>query len=600
MTTEGAAAEPDVLKIEILGRTLQHLGKQTYKRRDLALAELVANAWDAGAPRVTITFDEDAAYDPATSKIVIEDEGSGMDFRQVRDEYLVIGRNRRETDGLVKNGRPLMGRKGIGKLAGFGIAKTMTILTWRDGEALQFTLDSSKLKARDGTSEARQVDYERVDPPNSEAGTRIVLTTLAQSTPLDPEAVRLSIARRFARTVRGDMAIVINGQDLPDPTPPLDHREPSGDEFSKTTLADGLEVEYWYGFASKLITFKDLRGFTIQVNGKTAEAPPFFFDVEGTASGQHSTRYLIGEIVANGLDTSAEDEKDYISTDRQELDWEADALAALKQWGDGLARKALIECTEFRGKKTEEELLRDPDLKRRVEALDETSEAQVRRFLKILGPAINEEEDAMELASSLVRAYEYRHFHDVIGDIEDAAQDPDRLRDVLLKLGEWRVLEGRALLEIIKGRLEIIDKFGAMIVNDAPESAARVGDDNLHDLLGRFPWLLNPEWQVLSEETGITTQLREWADVDIEDAEDRTRYDFLALANDQRVVVIEIKRPGHSIDYKDLHQLEGYRERLAQGTERDMHMVLIHGGEPNISDDLREVWDKSSNRELRP
>jgi RecB family endonuclease NucS len=71
------------------------------------------------------------------------------------------------------------------------------------------------------------------------------------------------------------------------------------------------------------------------------------------------------------------------------------------------------------------------------------------------------------------------------------------------------VLESRAILEIIQGRLEIIDKFHSMIVNNAPETPHRKGDDNMHDLIAEYPWLLNPEWQVLAEEKTISKQLQQ-------------------------------------------------------------------------------------------
>ena len=103
-------------------------------------------------------------------------------------------------------------------------------------------------------------------------------------------------------------------------------------------------------------------------------------------------------------------------------------------------------------------------------------------------------------------------------------------------MNEWRVLESRAILEVVKGRLEIIDKFQVMLVNDVRETAHEIGDDNMHDLLGRFPWLLNPEWQVLAEEQSLTKQLQEWGTKDI-GKDDRSRYDFLALENDRTLVV---------------------------------------------------------------
>src|SRR3712207_1122885 len=81
--------------ITVLGRTLEHLGTQMYKRRDVAIAELVANSWDAGATEVAITLPEPSSYNPETSVLVVADNGIGMSEDEVEDNYLVIGRNRR-------------------------------------------------------------------------------------------------------------------------------------------------------------------------------------------------------------------------------------------------------------------------------------------------------------------------------------------------------------------------------------------------------------------------------------------------------------------------------------------------------------------------
>ena len=73
--------------ITVLGRTLEHLGTQMYKRRDVAIAELVANCWDAGATQVEISIPEVRDYRPATSIITLRDDGSGMGESSVEDEY---------------------------------------------------------------------------------------------------------------------------------------------------------------------------------------------------------------------------------------------------------------------------------------------------------------------------------------------------------------------------------------------------------------------------------------------------------------------------------------------------------------------------------
>jgi len=155
------------------------------------------------------------------------------------------------------------------------------------------------------------------------------------------------------------------------------------------------------------------------------------------------------------------------------------------------------------------EVLNDPALDARIKRLDPPSQKQITQFLKILGGRDSELGRTLELANALVRAYEFRQFHDVIEELEQAANDPDALAIMLQRLNDWKVLESRAILEVIKGRLDILDKFERMLCNDAPETASAKSPENMHDLLAANPWLLSPEWQILSEEKRITTQLRE-------------------------------------------------------------------------------------------
>ena len=85
------------------------------------------------------------------------------------------------------------------------------------------------------------------------------------------------------------------------------------------------------------------------MRGKTAQARNFFFFVEGTASGQHGTKYMTGVIEADDLDACDDDESDLVSTDRQELDWEAERTAALREWGDKLTARPCAPVPMRRG-----------------------------------------------------------------------------------------------------------------------------------------------------------------------------------------------------------------------------------------------------------
>ena len=61
---------------------------------DIALTELVANAWDAGALNVNITIpDEDA------SELIIEDDGCGMSDIEFSERWMTLNYNRMKHQG---------------------------------------------------------------------------------------------------------------------------------------------------------------------------------------------------------------------------------------------------------------------------------------------------------------------------------------------------------------------------------------------------------------------------------------------------------------------------------------------------------------------
>ncbi|MYI56600.1 MAG: hypothetical protein F4062_06170 [Acidimicrobiia bacterium] len=577
--------------IKVLGRLLEHLGRQMYKQRDAALAELVANSWDATATRVRLAVPV-TDYDPETSQIVISDDGIGMSEDQIEAEYLVVGRNRRSDCSEQSPSRKIMGRKGIGKLAGFGIANSIEVETIQGGERTSFAMRMADLKR--GADELAEIPIhgvvEDVDPGLS-SGTTIRLTDLKHTTPPNVDALIESLGRRFSRVVHGEMEIIVNDVLVAEPTIDFETRVPE-EGWSQAVLGSHT-VRYYYGFSTTVLKSNLLRGFALYANGKTAQAPPFFFGTETTASGQHGTRYLYGVIEVDYLDAGTDDDGDLISTDRQAIDWESPEVEELQEWGAALTRDALREWAARKEENAEEEVLADEHLKARIERLDEPSQKELRKAIRMIGRAEADPAKLLDFASTLISAFEYRHFHDVTSEIE-AISDPEELALLLTHLTEWKVLESRAILEVVRGRLQISDKFHSMLVNDAPETAPEKGVENLHDLIADYPWLLNPEWQVLYEEKSISRQLREWGNSDIEEGQ-LQRYDFLALRGASELLVVEIKRAGHAVILEDLHRLQRYRDNLRLGTDIEVSMVFVSGPQWATP---KEDWEEIGGLEL--
>ena len=131
--------EPEKYTMRISRLTIDKLGIQMYDRVSAVLAELIANAYDADAEKVKITLPfgqflankvnglvEDRGF-----QIIIEDDGTGMTAQEVNDYYLNVGYNRRakRSEQTPVHGRRVMGRKGIGKLAPFGICREVEVKT---------------------------------------------------------------------------------------------------------------------------------------------------------------------------------------------------------------------------------------------------------------------------------------------------------------------------------------------------------------------------------------------------------------------------------------------------------------------------------------
>ena len=127
MQVDNSGTKP--FRLEFSNRVIEHLGIKLYQNKPTnVVAEFLSNSWDADATDVHIELKAHGAG--GTPSVVISDNGRGMSRVELTDEFLVIGRNRRSSPTeKTPGGRLPMGRKGIGKLAGFGIARTIDILS---------------------------------------------------------------------------------------------------------------------------------------------------------------------------------------------------------------------------------------------------------------------------------------------------------------------------------------------------------------------------------------------------------------------------------------------------------------------------------------
>lgn len=143
-------------KIKVGSQIINQLSKNIYSSPEMALKELISNAFDADAEKVTI----DTKSKP--NCIVIRDDGTGMDYKSFDENFTVISRSPK-TDGNQKTpifGRPVIGRLGIGFIAVAELCNTMIISSTTEKSKTKFiaTIDFSKFKK----PSASQKDFEEI------------------------------------------------------------------------------------------------------------------------------------------------------------------------------------------------------------------------------------------------------------------------------------------------------------------------------------------------------------------------------------------------------------------------------------------------------
>ena len=404
-------------------QTIKHLGVRMYSTLPPALAEIISNSYDADANKVVITLTEDAGK---PKQIKVEDDGKGLSLDEINGKFLVIGRNRRNDEGDVpskKYNRLPTGKKGLGKLALFGLAKTITILTRQNGKQNEFVLDWDDLSAAHGIYQPKAT---QIDQPTGEAdGTIITLTHLKRESPFDFSGLADSLSRIFIFDENFHLII----------------ESPSGDKISidnkrryqtldkqfewdlSSTVLVPTTSEYFGKMAGLLITSEKplapasgLRGIALFSRGKLVNAPEFF----SSSTSSHFYQYLTGWISVDFIDLMAED---VISTNRQSIDWEHHEMEKLRKFLSGIVSQVNNDWRVKRKAKKDQDLKDTTGID--TNAWINTMPADVKEYAQQIIESLGGE-DALEKFTPVIKALHgiipeypelhWRHLHKDVRD----------------------------------------------------------------------------------------------------------------------------------------------------------------------------------------
>ena len=113
------------------------IGRELITDEFVAVFELVKNSFDANAKHVQIIFENQ--HNPETAKIIICDDGRGMDNADLRKKWLFVAHSAKR-DGTedkdyrdkIQNRRVFDGAKGVGRFSCDRVGKFINLITVKD------------------------------------------------------------------------------------------------------------------------------------------------------------------------------------------------------------------------------------------------------------------------------------------------------------------------------------------------------------------------------------------------------------------------------------------------------------------------------------
>lgn len=189
------------------GRLLQELGERLVAKPEVALVELVKNAYDADSPSCDVRLKEEG------KALVLSDLGHGMTFDEFVDRWMRIATPRKVEERTSRTyGRRLTGAKGIGRFAVRFLGDHLTLVTIaRDPKR------SSK------TSLTAQFDWPQIDRVTDIGQVKVgyTLTKVPEDTPTGTtlEIRKLKSSTDFTRTssLRADVLRIVSPLGALDP-----------------------------------------------------------------------------------------------------------------------------------------------------------------------------------------------------------------------------------------------------------------------------------------------------------------------------------------------------------------------------------------------
>lgn len=549
---------PSLFEEDYITRSLGSIVNQP----DVALTELVANAWDAGASHVRIFIP-----DKRGEMLYIEDDGVGMNEDEFQNHWMKLRYNRLKNQGRdvvfpegVTGKRTAFGRNGVGRHGLFCFADDYKVIARKDGKELTFAI-------RANVNQNPIAATKEKEEATEEHGTR--LEVYVERNLPNVDKIREIISARFLH----DPQFVIEVNHLK-----LDLDDLSGGVEPMEIEVEGTEIHLTAYFidTTKSSRKSIFQGIAFWQSNRLVGEPNWTLDKNMILDGRTALakRYTfiiktddMGELVKEDWSGFKKDEK-------VEKVYEA-------------VEKYVDDCIEAVSTATIQTVTEnlDPAIKKSLQDVNPLVRKEVEEVIKdivVSTPKVKQE--SVNLAvKTLVNVEKSKNGKALLEKLANMKPDDlDGLNDLLDK---WTVSDALAVLNEIDRRLAVIQAI-RKLAGDNTTDELHV----LHPMIAESRWLFGPEYE--SSEYIFNRQMKTAVSQVFgdnrfyrADINDKKRPDLICLPDStigvtgltdmtdepnlvrvRQLLLIELKKGAFKITRDERNQAQGYIEDLAKST----------------------------------
>ncbi|MDF7808891.1 ATP-binding protein [Pontiellaceae bacterium B12219] len=543
---------------------IRELPKGITGKPDVALTELVANAWDAGATRVDIHLPEST-----DGNLSVEDDGTGMSYDQFHSRWMKLRYNRIKHQGdqvefppeLTGLQRAAYGRNGIGRHGLLCFNDYYEVETGNGDEGWKYRIVTNHPELPFSVEQEEKLSSQR-------RGTKLSVRVNRHL----PNASRIReiISTRFVHDPQ--FAIYVNGT-------VVNLEDHSGFLEENTLLTEqGTVLAVLFFDSTKAARHTRQQGVAFWVSGRLVGEPSWILGGHSPIDGRsHFAKRYTFIVKCDALGQGGQIKEDWTGFNDSEV------IDAVYETVGKHVEEKYRECAVNTVKKTSDEVM----LSRRpaIEKLRPSGRMEVQDFVACItvnDPAIKKEALSIAL-DAMIEIEQKRDGVELLQKLSTYSSDDISALNKMLD--DWSVRDAVVVLDEIDKRIKVI------------EAISKLADDpdvdelhTLHPLITQARWVFGAEYDTkeyasnmslkkaaskvlgvgLESESFINPRKRPdlvctgdstFSVAGLEECEGDT-----GLLEFKKILIIELKRGGFKISRKEMGQANDYVEDfLASG-----------------------------------